>query len=319
MSLLDILQLETAASQETIMRILRTAPRRYKVYQIPKRNGKGTRTIAHPARELKTLQRIVLREILDKIGPSPIAMAYIADRGILKNAIAHQNARWILKLDFRDFFHSIVPSDWDRAVRRFPELNKWKPDRLFFHHLFFWGKGENVPRCLSIGAPTSPSLSNIVCYKLDQWLEGEANKRGLVVTRYADDITVSGPNLPALRKFEMALSGLLERNRGISLKLNPDKRGVYGPGDRRMITGLILTPEGQISIGRERKREIHSLVHSCKVGIADGDTWMRAKGMLSFARMVEAEFFETLARKYGQEVIGEIVRFERVEDRQLLA
>ena len=313
MSLLDLLQLETGASQETITRILRTAPRRYKVYTISKRNNKGVRIIAQPARELKVLQRVVLREVLDRIKPSGVAMAYISGRGILKNAIAHQQARWLLKLDFQDFFNSIVPSDWDRAVRRTPELSWTKRDRSDFHNLLFWGRGQNAPRCLSIGAPTSPSVSNLVCQKLDEWLEGEASKRGLTITRYADDITVSGPNLPAIRKFEAAFEGLLDRNRGINLRLNPEKRGLYGPGEKRMITGLVLTPEGNISLGRDRKREIHSLVNSCKVGIADEETWMRAKGLLSFAKMVEGIFFESLIRKYGEPVIREIASFDPVQ------
>lgn len=237
-------------------------------------------------------------------------MAYIHNRGILQNALVHKDSRWILKLDFQNFFNSIVPSDWDRAVRRFPELDIWKKDRLHFHNLFFWGCGENVPRCLSIGAPTSPSLSNLVCFKLDQWLEAEAVKRGLKVTRYADDITVSGPNLPQLVKFETAFQNRLARNKGVSLLLNDKKRGVYGPGERRMVTGLIITPEGKISIGRSRKREIHSIVHSCKIDNADADLWMRAKGLLSFARMADTSFYDALVQKYGKKVILKIASFD---------
>lgn len=72
--LIELFCVETGVSAETIMRIVNTGPKRYKVYDIPKRNG-GTRTIAHPARELKLLQRIFLRQILDKITVSSIATA----------------------------------------------------------------------------------------------------------------------------------------------------------------------------------------------------------------------------------------------------
>lgn len=310
MRLIELLHVETSAPVSSLSRILATAPRRYKVYTIPKRNGKGRRIIAHPARELKTLQRIVLREILDPLPVSDIAMAYIPERGILRNAKVHAGERWILKLDFINFFHSITPRDWDRTVRNIDDLAGWKADRTAFHHLFFWGADQRLPKCLSIGAPTSPSLSNLVCLKLDEWMAKEATARGIKVTRYADDITLSATNLPVLRKFERDLEGVLKRNKGLHLRLNPKKRGIYGPGERKLVTGLVLTPDGSVSIGRARKREIHSLIHSSKIGEIDVEKRMRAKGLLGFAKMAELSFFERLRAKYGNETIRSIMRFE---------
>lgn len=317
MRLMELLHVETSAPMSSLERIIATAPRRYKVYTIPKRNGRGSRTIAHPAVELKFLQRVVLRNILDALPVSDIAMAYISERGILRNAQAHVGERWLLKLDFSNFFHSIEPRDWDRAVRRTEALGHWKADRQIFHKLLFWGAGGPAPRMLSIGAPTSPSISNLVCLRLDQWLSEQANERGLTVTRYADDIAVSGPNLPILRKFERDFEALLKRNRGLNLELNNKKRGIYGPGERKMVTGLILTPEGQVSIGRERKREIHALVHQCRVGNASPDVIMKTKGMLAFTKMAEIEFFERVREKYGNHVIHDIMRYE-IEETALI-
>ena len=313
MNLQEILQLNTGASWETIERIIRNAPRRYKVYQIPKRNNRGFRTIAHPARELKILQRIVLTEILDPLPVSEIAMAYVHGRGILKNAEQHKNSRWILKLDFQNFFHSIVPNDWDRAVKRTPDLEKLRTSADDFHRLLFWGNGTPHPVCLSIGAPTSPSVSNLVCSKLDEWLLEEATEKGLIVPRYADDITVSGPSVPQLRKFEKRLATRLEQNRGIKLRLNEDKRGLYGPGERRMVTGLVITPDGEISIGRDRKREIHSLVYSFKNKETSIEEKLKIKGLIAFVNSVEPGFYRSLNAKYGAKTIREIKHFDPEE------
>jgi hypothetical protein len=237
-------------------------------------------------------------------------MAYISDRGILKNAQAHLGERWLLKLDFEDFFHSIKPADWDRAVRTIEPLAEWKADRTTFHKILFWGKGGREPTCLSIGAPTSPSISNLVCSNLDLWMQNEAADRGLAVTRYADDITVSGNNLPTLRKFERDLGAALARNKGLRLSLNEKKRGIYGPGEKKLVTGLVLTPDGSISIGRERKRETHALVHSFRIGSADVAQKMRAKGMLAFAAMAEPSFLARLREKYGEQTVKSIMDFE---------
>ena len=302
MNLLTLLNLETGAPISAISRIISTAPKRYKEYDIPKRSG-GKRRIAHPAKELKLLQRVILAEILEECPISDIATAYIKGRGILHNAQQHVGQRWLLKLDFKDFFHSITPKDWDRATNRLTCLKGWRDDKDLFHHILFWGRGTDTPTCLSIGAPTSPLISNLVCFKLDSWLRENAESRGLRVTRYADDITISGSNVPQLLKFERALENVLEKNRGLQLTLNSKKRGLYGPGERQIVTGLILTPDGKISIGRERKREIHALVHKYKVNKTDLETAMRAKGLVAFAISVERNFVTSLNRKYGSDVI----------------
>jgi retron-type reverse transcriptase len=306
-TLLELLNLETGASVETLSRIIRNAPRRYKVYQIPKRTG-GTRTIAHPARELKVIQRIILRNILDDIEVSSIATAYVKNRGIAYNAKAHINNRWILKLDFRDFFHSIGPADWDRAVRRTPKLKELSRDSALFHKILFWGMGGKEARCLSIGAPTSPSVSNLVCSRLDAWIIEQAERIGIRVTRYADDLTISGDSVTKLLKFEKLFENALAANKGVKFSLNAEKRGLYGPGERRMVTGIILTPDGRISIGRERKREISSLIHRFSVNNSDREATMKAKGLLAFAMSVEPVFFQSMQKKYGEEIIHTLMR-----------
>lgn len=308
MSILEFLSVETGVPIETLERVIATAPRRYKVYDIPKRSG-GTRTIAHPAKELKVLQRVILHKILDRVDVSPIAMAYVKDRGIVRNARYHLGQRWLLKLDFKDFFHSIVPRDWDRVVRRSPKLSVLSADRGAMHNLLYWGAGRKAPKCLSIGAPTSPSISNLVCLRLDEWLLEHAEKRGLRVTRYADDITVSGGNIPQLLRFEEGLAKRLARNKGVQLTLNDAKRGLYGPGERRMVTGLVLTPDNRISIGRDRKREISSLIHRFAIEGANAEQAMRAKGLLAFAHAAESTFVQAMKEKYGEETIVSLQGF----------
>lgn len=313
MTLLELLNVETGASEETLSRIIRTAPKRYKVYQIPKRSG-GTRTIAHPAKELKLIQRIILRNILDKIPVSNIATAYVKDRGIAYNAKMHLRQSWILKLDFTEFFHSIVPTDWDRIVRTTNDLKIFSKESDSFHRVLFWGAGGREPRCLSIGAPTSPSVSNLICRKMDDWMDEHAKKFDVVVSRYADDITISGDSSAKLLRFERHFVSALESNKGLQLRLNREKRGIYGPGEKKLVTGLVITPDQKLSIGRDRKREISSLVHRYTLGQSDNNTVIRTKGLLAFAVSVEPDFFASLQVKYGTDVISRLMKEEYEAD-----
>lgn len=307
MRLLEFLNLEIGVPADTLRRIIDTAPKRYKVYEIPKRSG-GTRTIAHPSRELKVLQRCLLHSVFDSIEPSEIATAYVKGRGIAFNAQLHKDNRWILKLDFKSFFHSITPLDWDRFSRGQSNLDVLNGDPEQAHKILFWGIGSKQPKCLSIGAPTSPSVSNFVCLELDKWMLEQSLKLGVTVSRYADDITLSSDSQRALLSFERKLADKLDRWRGARLQLNHEKRGIYGPGQRRMVTGIILTPDGKISIGRDRKREISALIHKFQLGLSSDQASLRAKGLLAFASSVEPTFSQSMATKYGTDTIHRLMR-----------
>src|SRR5690349_9067277 len=151
-----MLSAETGLVQHDLDRIIKTAPRRYKVFEIPKRNG-GMREIAQPARELKLLQRVLVEKLLAQLPIHDAARAYRVGMSIRDNAAPHCGGGPILKMDFRDFFPSIRSTDWEAYCA---EHNLLTPeDRKIASAIFFRRrKGERVLR-LSIGAPSSPSLS----------------------------------------------------------------------------------------------------------------------------------------------------------------
>ena len=94
---------------EHLLRFSSTSPHRYKVYTIPKRNGKGIRTIAHPSKELKYIQRILFKVLRKLLPVHQSAMAYKKGVGIKDNAAAHVRNSYLLKMDFNNFFPSITP------------------------------------------------------------------------------------------------------------------------------------------------------------------------------------------------------------------
>jgi RNA-directed DNA polymerase len=253
MSLLDELVANLRIGPFELMRIIMTAPARYKQYTIPKRRG-GVRLIAQPSRELKALQRYVLQTKLSQFPIHVAATGYAKDKNILYNAEQHKDNRVILKMNFTDFFPSIKVRDWNRFVlAKRPSFID--PKEMFaYRNILFWGQQSYLPKCLSIGAPTSPALSNILLYDLDTSLARVANITNVIYTRYADDITVSGASIEAVKEFEVRFTQILRRMKSPVLTLNNEKRGIYLPGQRRMVTGLVVTPVGAVSIGRERKR-----------------------------------------------------------------
>jgi RNA-directed DNA polymerase len=294
-----------------LQRVINTAPARYKVYGIPKRHGAGVRIIAQPSRELKAIQRYVLHNKLALYPVHEAAMAYCAGRNIRQNAERHQPENVILKLDFQDFFPSIKVRDWEKYARRIGVDGVDLDDIKLYSRIMFWGRERRstVPRCLSIGAPTSPALSNILMYDFDVALFQQAEEMGVRYTRYADDITISATSEDAVLSFEKRVVRAVRALKSPKLAFNDEKRGLYKRGQRRMVTGLIVTPDRKVSIGRERKRLISAMLNRSSQDLLDLLGRSRLKGLLGFSIAAEPEFLGRLRIKYGNDVVDAALSF----------
>ena len=152
--------------QDELMALIRSAPHRYKVYQVRKRAPGQFRTIAQPAKEVKALQYWVMNNLLDKFEVHPAATGYRKGRSIAHNARPHTRGRFLLKLDFTNFFPSLKARDLRLFLRKErTELDNANVDALC--RILFWKPRGTQDLCLSIGAPSSPMLSNILLNEFD--------------------------------------------------------------------------------------------------------------------------------------------------------
>ena len=117
MSLRSEISVSTGIGASELQFLEATAPARYKSFPIPKRGG-GERIIAQPSREIKLIQRWIVENVLSCYPLHEAAKAYRTGSSIKANAEAHQTARFVTKLDFQDFFHSLKPSDFLRVARK---------------------------------------------------------------------------------------------------------------------------------------------------------------------------------------------------------
>lgn len=306
--LLRDIALDVGISEESVLEIIQDAPRRYKVYPIKKKSG-GHRIIAQPARELKPIQRSISHLVLEKFPVHSCAMAYRKGISIADNAKLHAGANPILKLDFESFFNNISASAWRRFLASQNVDKMGRSEISFLTKALFWGRGQKAPYCLSIGAPSSPLVSNVIMFDFDTNMHRFAEKHGVRYTRYADDITVSAREFRSLFVFEKHLRAYISRNRTPSLTINEEKRAVFSPSERRLVTGLVLTPDGKVSLGRDRKREISALIHRCSLAQLEPEELGYLHGLLAFALSSERLFVGRMRKKYGDELITSILRY----------
>ncbi|KAA6333487.1 hypothetical protein EZS27_018113 [termite gut metagenome] len=100
------------------------------------------------------------------------------------------------------------------------------------------------------GAPTSPSLSNIIASLLDKRLINLAKKYELRYTRYADDLTFSGESIPA--KFIDYVRDIIV-NEGFIL--NETKTRLYKTKSKRIVTGISVQGKS-LQLPKEYKRTL---------------------------------------------------------------
>lgn len=301
--LLRLLSSETGLAEGDLARVIRTAPRRYKVFHIPKRTG-GTREIAQPARELKMLQRILVERVLANLPVHDTARAYRKGLSIRDNAAPHAGGGPILKMDFQDFFPSIRSEDWEAYCNQNNVLNA--EDRSISSLILFRrNKGEKILK-LSIGAPSSPALCNILLFAFDQLVAAEAVRRGIMYTRYADDLTFSGQRIGMLKDMIKVVEKSAREIERPRLTPNATKTTFITAKRRRVVTGVILANDGSLSLGRDRKRLLSAQVHHASLGKLSGVEMAILAGQLAFANVIEATFIAKLRAWYGPEIIDRI-------------
>jgi len=285
--------------------LARSAPYRYKVYTIPKKTAGERRTIAQPAREVKILQRWIVANVLADFPVHPSATAYLKGRNILDNARRHLGTRFLLKLDFKDFFPSIVSGDL-RVCLQARNLELSLPDLDVLCRILFWRPRGTRQLKLSIGAPSSPALSNVLLYDFDSRIAACCDEREVRYTRYVDDLTFSS-NIPgSLQEIHRAVREICGSMRSPQLQLNEAKMVGTSKKHRRRVTGLLLTNDGEVSLGRDKKRAIRAGVHQFSQGRLDPPAARRLGGLIAFAHSVEPDFVARLIGRYGVDVLDRL-------------
>ena len=308
MSNIDVVKQLTehySESPKELFVFLVDAPRKYKVYEIPKRTS-GTRTIAQPIPKLKEYQRFVISILKDYLPTHECSMAYLRGKDIKQNAQIHSKNSFFLKMDFMNFFNSITPTLFWHACER-QEINFDWLDKELLEKILFWRPSRYSKKLvLSIGAPSSPYISNFLMYSFDQELSNYCNQNGISYTRYADDLTFSTNKSEILFNIPERVRKLLIILYGQKIQINQIKTAFSSKKHNRHVTGLTITNENSVSIGRAKKRYIKHLVHKSIEEEISVEGLNYLKGYLGFIQHVEPKFLMALERKYTEAVIKKI-------------
>lgn len=288
----------TPFSRDELYLLILTAPSRYKDHQILKRHGRGKRLISQPTKEVKYIQRVIVSHELSDLNVNSAATAYVGGRSIKDHAKPHAKHRYLLKLDFKDFFPSITEDVVQYCLRR--DRQYTEAELLIICRLLCRRpKGESKLR-LSIGAPSSPFVSNYVMVEFDRLIGKFVEERGGTYTRYADDLALSTSEPGLLDVFEGEVRRLLSEDVAyLGLSLNEEKTVNVSKKNKRSLTGLILSNAGEVSIGRERKRKLRAAINAYSKGRLSPQEVATLRGQLAFIWSVDRPFVAGLLARLG--------------------
>lgn len=234
----------------------------------------GYRTVCRPLDEAllrlqKRLKEFIDRKVLD---PHPNVHGFTRGRGTSTNAEAHLNARALLTVDITDFFPSISRQQVEGALQDHG-ANPTVAEAIT--------NASTFSGSLATGFPTSPVLSNLVFRPLDDKFSSFSAENGLVYTRYADDLTFSGPSVG-----DEHLEVISELLLSSGFHTNRRKVRFQRKGHQQVVTGLAIAHSDHLRLPKAQKKRLRQdLYFAEKHGLA---------AQAGYRNLDEADFKEQL-------------------------
>ena len=252
-------------------------------YTPGRRPGRPVRVIERPKRRLKEVQRRILHDILDWIPAHEASHGFTRGRSVRSHASEHTGRFVVIRLDLEDFFASIAAGRVYGIFRTagYPEsvahsltalttnvvpAGLWaslpRPAdsaQIDAHHRL--GRRLATPH-LPQGAPTSPALANLSAFRLDKRLSGLAASLDVSYTRYADDLTFSGPTrlVRAANTLRRAVAEIV-REEGFAV--NDHKSMLATRAGRQRVCGVVVNE--RLNAPRHEYDVLKAILHNARV------------------------------------------------------
>lgn len=242
------------------------------------RPGRRPRPLESPKPRLKTIQRRILHEILDRVPVHRAAHGFRREHSISTYVQPHVHRDVVWKLDLRDFFCRIRRPRVSAVFRTlgYPEavvsflaglvtnaapacMIEEVAEKVSDHDRRLWRWLLMTPH-LPQGAPTSPALANLIAYRLDARLAGLAQAARASYTRYADDLAFSGDREfgRSLPRFQvLALAIILDE--GFAIRERKSRE--MWASQRQEIAGLVVNESPRVR--RDDYDRLKATLHNC--------------------------------------------------------
>jgi len=276
-----------------------------KLIKIPKKSG-GYRLVYHPSRKLKSVQLWLKSKYFEGMKVHESASAYQKGSSIIKNAKTHQHSDFFFKIDFQNFFPSILHTDIISHFRS--EKNTLGLDNKNLDELIVITKSFcfDTNSSLVMGYPTSPILANLAMYEFDNLLDANLKTidKNIYYSRYADDIIISYSQKVFLTEIKRTFKEVIQSKNVPLLKINREKTKLFKKSSGiAAITGIRVAADGHLTIYKQTKDEIRLLLSLMGKNTLQETDKPKLKGLISFAKSADPHFYTKISRKYFKQLL----------------
>jgi RNA-directed DNA polymerase len=232
---------------EELEEVAKKAEDLYRFKEERKDSG-GIRLISAPKPRLKRIQKSIHR-LLQEIEISPAAHGGVIGRSNLTNAREHCGKKYLLTLDFKNFFPNISHYIVYKLFHK--DLGCAPPVASLLTRL------TTVKRQVPQGGPMSTDIANLVLRDMDLRVKRLMKQNGISYSRFVDDIAISGNEIPG-----SLIKKLLHIISQSGFELNPQKGflrdgHLYDETQPKLVTGLSVHRK-KPNVPREKRRQVRS-------------------------------------------------------------
>lgn len=242
-----------------------------------------------------------------------VVFSYRKGVNVIDAVKKHATSRHFFQTDLQNFFGSISSG----MIRRCLEENIANfPVSDIGEHLDRILDLVSVENILPPGFSTSPLISNACLYHFDNKLQLLCDSRGLIYTRYSDDILISGSE-KKLYGLDVEISTMLETSFGGRFQINRGKSRYNSVGGKVKMLGVVILPNGEITIDTKLKSKIEVLLHfftsdrakfNSMLEAEDVNGLLKVSGYLNYINTTDPLYLNKLRSKYGATVIDMFMR-----------
>ncbi len=274
------------------------------------------RTVLSANKKLTEFHKFINVFIVNKLTyDDSICFSYAKNTTIRHCIEPHKNNKHFLSTDISNFFASIQSVDVMNTIQHnidegnigIADIDQYKDSII---------KLITFEGALPIGFSTSGRLSNAILFEFDKVILTECQSKNITYSRYADDLIFSSNNKNIVQVkpiVETALSNIFDER----LKINDKKTKTYSKKSKIKILGLIITPNGDITIDKKIKSDIQIAMHFYANDTNKFDSFLRKRfdgniqkifGIVGYINSVNKDFLNKLRKKYGNYIVDSFLR-----------
>ncbi len=267
------------------------------------------RVIYVPCKTVKMAQRYILDNYLSKLKPHDGCFSYTKGKSTVLMADYHIENKFFLHLDIKHYFDNMNWDVFERVVINnfhgtdFCLLLEDKESRIVKNILTFKGRFRQ-------GSVTSPYVSNLYLFELDQELNNFVSKNipNGKYTRYSDDIIISSS--------ERIDSGIVDyikcKLKQYKLRLNYKKVRFFNVTSHARVVGISITNDGRLTVPTDIKKKVKKMVYlalekneKCNFNVL--------YGYIYYLLMCDPMYYNFLQEKYQRNGVMMMERLKEIE------